>query len=119
MFNTLSKENQDILEQYSRGESYEVLQFNLEHTYGLILKQRHLGNRMGEIKKQMRCQTQFEMGYKYALSKIPKAEATPLWAMSKDVNPAHYQNLGLNQGLIFGSIFWLIMIGILYQYVIG
>jgi hypothetical protein len=55
-----------ILTLYSQGESYRRIQRELRKETGENFDKRKLGERMGEIKKKMNCQTQFQMGYKYA-----------------------------------------------------
>jgi hypothetical protein len=117
VFKPLTKEEERVLEMYSRGESYEVIQENLYLEHGMEYSKKKLGHKMGEIKKKMNCETQFQMGYLYGRreSKIstPKKELT-----FDDVRRIALEyNRGLNAGLVMASVFWLIIYALISNYI--
>lgn len=128
LFDQLTDDEQDarILEMYSRGESYEVIQENLFVEYGMEYSKKKLGHKMGEIKRKMKCETQFQMGYIYrgleeSMNKknnIVKKEKEPLDLdqSSEDVNSLDH-NRGINEGLVMASIFWLIIYALVSHYI--
>lgn len=135
-FKPISKQEERILEMYSRGEAYEVIQENLLLEYGKNYNGKKLGQKMGEIKKKMRCETQFQMGYLYGrrenhqdlLACQAANEMKLLEARTEGYNaceenhkamaPERGYHKGLNVGLVAASIFWLIIIGLLNQYIL-
>lgn len=54
-----------ILELYSQGLEYELIQSKLMEEFSEDLSGKRLGYKMGRIKRKMNCQTQFELGCLY------------------------------------------------------
>ena len=137
-FIPLNQEEERILEMYSRGESYQIIQENLLMEYGLDYSQKKLGSKMGIIKKKMKCETQFQMGYLYGRretfhqiaelrhsfrEKIRETKITTAISLQSEASEQIKEylsgkdfNRGVHTGLIAASIFWLIVFGLVYNH---
>ena len=62
--------DQRMLELYSKGYAYFKIHQILNQEYDQKLVLRNIGEKMGELKKQMKCATQFQMGFEYANSNL-------------------------------------------------
>lgn len=111
---TLTKEENRILEMYSRGESYEVIQENLRQEYGMNYTNKKLGHKMGEIKRKMKCETQFQMGYIY--SRVESSMRSPEGTSHVIQDPNEYHK-GINHGMAMSTIFWLAIYAITSHFI--
>lgn len=114
VISTLTKEENRILEMYSRGESYEVIQENLRQEYGMNYSNKKLGHKMGEIKKKMNCETQFQMGYIYGT--IEREILTPKEKIHIIQDPDEYHK-GINHGLAMSTFFWLTIYALISHFI--
>ena len=111
-FKPINKQEERILEMYSRGESYEVIQENLYVEHGIKYTNKKLGHKMGEIKKKMNCETQFQMGYLYG-----RRESYHLQFNIRPLNIVEQYHKGINTGLVMASLFWLVIYALISNYI--
>ena len=62
--------NNRLFELYAEGNSYSTIKEAISDEFQVDFTNKELGEKMGEIKKQMGCATQFQMGYEYAKTKF-------------------------------------------------
>lgn len=88
-------QNNRMLELYSEGHSYGKIKHILSTQFDHEFSNRELGERMGELKKEMGCATQFEMGCRFAENKLTK-----LFESEFDYKVKHVKETSYLQGYI-------------------
>ncbi len=133
-----TKFNSRILHLYSQGLPYHKIQKILKVEFDEDLDAKCLGEIMGEIKKEMGCATQFQMGWQYAHQTIQgifeSMKEDHARKLQEEVQESYLRgttfgrdqalimlsgrdlNKGVIAGLVAATFFWVVMI-IAYYYV--
>jgi len=103
----LSRDEVKLLELYSENNTYEEIQLHINRFSNNDYSGKQLNYAMSELRKKLRHNTQFAMGYQHAVQSMGLGEGS--------IMEVHYQNKGINIGIVLATVFWLAFIAILYS----
>lgn len=109
MLQKLSRDENKLLELYSLNYTYEQIQEEMHRFSEQDYKGKRLNHAMSELRKKLKHNTQFAMGHQYAIKSMGLEHPN-------DINfiDIHNKHKGINIGIAFATIFWIIIISIIY-----